>query len=526
MVTGRRSALIGIAASVALLAILGACASEAERTETGAFGRPGPQTGATPAQPVEQRPAQPTPAPAPVAPALDSEAGFGLTKEQLSAQQSAQQFEESVAQAGQERVIVRTVDLTVSVTDVQTAMDQVSATARRLGGWVVTTDRPEKHRGFIAVRVPADRVEAALTDIRSYAVDVESESSASRDVTDEYVDLTSRLRNLESTEQTLAGLFDRAATVEDALKVQAELSRVRGQIEEAQGRVNFLRETSAFSLVNVTVRREPVELPVDGGPDRTISAGVATTFTAKLSPPEGVDRFAITWNFGDGSSPVTTDRVAPTLESGVLVTAAVGHVFYDEKASPYIVEVKVAGSGDSGTAEGTDTIIATVSRLPAIDVFAGEDRTATEGEAIEFRASFTRPQGIENLTYEWEFGDGTAGASGAVGPGATEVVLTHPFEHHRPQPYAVNVKLVGQSAAGRVEASDSVQVFVVEAPKWVGGRWDIGDTLRSATRALSRMAEAAVVTGIWIAIFSPLIVLVIVVVLLAVRASRGRRPSP
>jgi hypothetical protein len=264
-------------------------------------------------------------------------------------------------------------------------------------------------------------------------------------------------------------------------------------------------------------------MTVDAGADRTISVGESATFTAKLRPPEGIDRFTITWNFGDGTSPVTTDRTAPTLEEGVLVTSSVGHAYFDEKASPYIVEVKITGNGDTGTAEGADTLIATVSRLPVIDIFAGNDRSVTEGEPAEFSATFTRPQGVENLRYEWEFGDGTPGMSGAVAPGVTQVVQTHVFEHHRPQPFGVTIKLVGDSAAGKVEASDSIQVYVEESPNWVGGRWEFGDTARTATRTITGIAEAAVRTAIWIAIFSPVLILAAIIALLAVRATRIRR---
>ncbi|MBI4219246.1 MAG: DUF4349 domain-containing protein, partial [Chloroflexi bacterium] len=115
-----------------------------------------------------------------------------------------QELERAAAQqAAQERIIVRTVDMTVSVANVARAVDDIGSTAARLGGWVVSTDRSEKHRGSVSLRVPAEKLDAALAEIRRYAVDVESEVSTSKDVTDEYVDLASRLRNLEATEQAL-----------------------------------------------------------------------------------------------------------------------------------------------------------------------------------------------------------------------------------------------------------------------------------------------------------------------------------
>lgn len=428
-------------------------------------------------------------------------------------------------QAAQSRIIVRTVDLEVTVLDVASTFQQVGALARRYGGWVVSTDRSEKHRGHMALRVPAERLDEALAEIRGFAVDVEAEVSTSKDVTDEFVDLSSSLRNLQATELALLRLFERADKVEDALKVQTELTKVQGEIEKVQGRLTFLEQTSAFSLVNLTAMLEPGDLPVDAGPDRRMSVGQPATFTAKLRPPEGVDRFRITWNFGDGSPSVTTDRTAPTLEDGVLVTAGVGHVFFDDTASPYIVEVKITGTGDAGTFEGKDTVIVTVSRLPVVLVFAGNDRDVEEGEKVDFRASFTRPEGVDGLGYSWDFGDGSRLVSGELAAGVTEISVSHVYRHHRPESFEATLKLTGQSAAGKVETSDSLRVFVRESPGWVAGGWELGSTARGATRALSQAAQVGLYIGIWAAILSPVLLAGGIVVLLVAMRIRRRRTS-
>ena len=104
-----------------------------------------------------------------------------------------------------------------------------------MGGWVVSTSRAEKHRGFIAVRVPADRLDEVVGRLRGIAAEVVSEVSSSRDVTDEYVDLTSRLGNLNAAEAALLRLFDRAQTVEEALDVRRTLTDVQGEIEVLKG---------------------------------------------------------------------------------------------------------------------------------------------------------------------------------------------------------------------------------------------------------------------------------------------------
>ena len=202
--------------------------------------------------------------------------------------------------ATQRRIIVYTVDMTLEVADVAASVDTVSALAQQMGGWVVSTSRAEKHRGFIAVRVPADRLDEVVGRLRGIAAEVVSEMSSSRDVTDEYVDLTSRLGNLQAAEAALLRLFDRAQTVEEALEVRRTLTDVQGEIEVLKGRIAFLEQTSAFSLVNVTLVLEPQDMEVDAGGEQVAGVGHPVTFRAFFKPPEGIDYFTFTWDFGDG----------------------------------------------------------------------------------------------------------------------------------------------------------------------------------------------------------------------------------
>ena len=69
--------------------------------------------------------------------------------------------------------------MTLEVVDVAASLDTVGALAQQMGGWVVSTSRAEKHRGFIAVRVPADRLDEVVGRLRGIAAEVVSEVSSS-----------------------------------------------------------------------------------------------------------------------------------------------------------------------------------------------------------------------------------------------------------------------------------------------------------------------------------------------------------
>ena len=434
---------------------------------------------------------------------VETQAAMAVTStDSYAAPTSGDSTDEQAALVAQRRIIVRTADMALVVDDVSGAIDDVSGLAERMGGWVVSSDRSSRHSGFVSVRVPAESLEETIDDLRELAVEVESEVTTSKDVTDEYVDTTARLTNMQATQAALIRLLERAEKVEDALEVQNELTRVQEEIERLQGRIKFLEQTSAFSLVNVRLSLASVDMVIDAGVDRTVSVGRVARFRATFEPPEGMEEFNYTWDFGDGNR-ITETRTAPTVDEGKRVTATVTHVYGDDRDSPFIVGIEITGFGDEGLADGSDTVIVTVTKIPSIEVFAGESMTVEAGQSVDLDGSFTRPEGLTDLVYRWDFGDGSVPVTEAVAEGATRAVAAHEYADHRPFPYTVTLTVTGQSDAGEIEGASSLNVFVTESEAWVLSGWSPLDTWKLATRALSGVGVVVGTALIFAAIFSP-----------------------
>ena len=467
-------------------------------------------------------------APAEVAPATamastatgDAVAGSAAQSAGFAAP-SYQQIQASVAT--QNRIIVRTVAMTLVVEEVSGVVDEIGRVAVDLDGWVVSSDRSSRHAGAIAIRVPAQSLDAAVRQLRQLAVEVAAESSTSQDVTDEYVDSNSRVRSLRATEESLLELLSQASNVEDTLLVRAELAQVQAEIEGLLGRIKYLEQTAAYSLIQVNLRLAPQPLAVDAGADRTFGVGQDGRFRAYFTPPLGIEDFEFTWDFGDGSEPVRGNSSAPTTEPGQRVTATVNHFYDDDRDSPYIVQLEISGTGPAGVVEGSDTLIATVTRAPTIEVYAGEGIVVEEDTAAAFRGSFTRPEGLRDIQYQWDFGDGTAPVSGIPEPGVTNAFATHTYRDYRPQPYEVTLTVTAESAAGPVEGFSALLVQVTEARGLVIGGWSAGDTARTATRALSVVGQGLGTLLIWLGIFSPLWLGTAAIVYGIIRWRRSRR---
>lgn len=175
------------------------------------------------------------------------------------------------AQSSEERMIVRTASVSLVVTDTDDSVAQIKSIVASFGGYVVGTNlwRDEGQlRGSVTVRVPADDLDDALSRFKALAVKVERESSSSQDVTEEYTDLSARLRNLEATEQELLELLgtvrERTGKAEEILAVHRELTNIRGQIEQLKGRMQYLERTSAMSSVTIELIPDILSQPIAG----------------------------------------------------------------------------------------------------------------------------------------------------------------------------------------------------------------------------------------------------------------------
>ena len=403
----------------------------------------------------------------------------------------------------QNRIIVHTARMSLVVEDVGDGVDRVTGIAAELGGWMVSSDRTSQHTGFVAVRVPAGSLDEALSRIEDIGLEVESQSVTSQDVTDEYVDVESRLISLRATRDRLLTFLDQADEVEDALLIQQELSRLEERIEGMQGRLNYLSQTSAFSLIEVSMRVSPVEIEVDPGADMSLRVEEVGRFRASFTAPDGIEEFTFEWDFGDGTS--VAGEGSTLRPDGTRLTATVTHVYEDDRDSPYIVRIDLTGVGEEGIAEGSASMEVEVKEVPIIDVFAGENQTVEEGDEVEYTASFTRPAELWDFEYQWDFGDGSPTVSGNVEEGESRISVSHEYSDYRPRPYDVTVTVSSMSEVGRVSSTGSFGVFVTEVEGFVVGGWDVGETAKTAVRGLTAVARVALWVVIWVGIFSPVI---------------------
>jgi hypothetical protein len=233
--------LINVLIVIAIL--ISACGAAATPAPQGARQAVAPAPTSAPAQP-QQAPAVPV-ADA-NAPAADAAAG-GAKDNSTGVQASPYQ---------QGRLIIKNGELLLLVANTDRALDQATSVAVDTGGYIVAS-KTWLQDGFkyaeMTMGVPVDQFEVAQRRLRGLAVQVLNDTASGQDVSDEFIDLQSRLNNQEATAARIRDFLKDAKTVEEALKVNGQLTEVENEIEQIKGRMNFLKDRSAFSTLLVTL---------------------------------------------------------------------------------------------------------------------------------------------------------------------------------------------------------------------------------------------------------------------------------
>lgn len=168
-----------------------------------------------------------------------------------------------------ERMIVRTANLAVVVEDTEESLGAIEDLATELGGYISNLNTwrvNEQLAASVTLRVPAESFDEARERIKALATELENENVSGQDVTEEYVDLDARLHNLQVAEEELLELLAAAQEThrdaESILAIYREITNVRQQIEQIQGRMQYLENASSLATLTINLTPEEEVKPV------------------------------------------------------------------------------------------------------------------------------------------------------------------------------------------------------------------------------------------------------------------------
>lgn len=271
-------AVAGIAATVAAAAACGATSSRDSKPAAGAgtaqyYANDGGKSGATLRTGEAAAPGSDAAAAPQSAPAGDTGGGGALSLPSV---------------LDRKMIMVATVNVTSD--NIAGAFEDVANIAAGAGGFVSSSSfghNGDRETASVTMRVPSERYQDALNRVRKLG-EVQNEQSSSNDVTEEYTDLQSRLRNLKATEEQYIGFLARATDIGQVLQVQDRLNQTRAEIEQVQGRINLVEHQT--DLATITVHLDPPAVstakPSTGSPGPLEAA--ADAFQASLDVLLGI----------------------------------------------------------------------------------------------------------------------------------------------------------------------------------------------------------------------------------------------
>jgi hypothetical protein len=185
--------------------------------------------------------------------------GNGETEKLKSDNPATTQITEQNTQI--ERKIIRNADLQIETDAPEEAQQKITSIAEGKGGFVVESTQSSSNiksatrdTVMMTVRVPAEKFNETLDEIRKTGSRVIVETVKGTDVTEEFIDIEARLKAKRTLEAQFLEIMKRADSVTSALEVQKQLSEVRAEIEKIEGRKRFLENQASLSTIKIKLQ--------------------------------------------------------------------------------------------------------------------------------------------------------------------------------------------------------------------------------------------------------------------------------
>jgi len=161
------------------------------------------------------------------------------------------------APPGVSRKVIYDATLDLAVDELDRASAKVGDLIASSGGYIAEetmSGSPGSTRSqFWRLRIPVDGFDGFVKSVMALGELVQF-NRKSQDVTAEYYDVEARIKNKQVQEKTLQKILEeRSGQLEEVLKVEVELSRVRGEIEQMQGRLRVLQNLSSLATLTLTL---------------------------------------------------------------------------------------------------------------------------------------------------------------------------------------------------------------------------------------------------------------------------------
>ena len=170
-----------------------------------------------------------------------------------------------VSEVSTDPMIIRQAQLQLNVKDFEKAEQNIGKKVNEYGGYIVESnvyrEDEESVSGNITVRIPAKHFQEFLTATEGEAADILKRTVTGQNVTEEYVDLKSRVKSKRAVEERLLDFMGDAKKTEDLLKISSDLATIQEEIELIVGKMNYLENQTSYSTIEIMLFENRVIVP-------------------------------------------------------------------------------------------------------------------------------------------------------------------------------------------------------------------------------------------------------------------------
>lgn len=179
------------------------------------------------------------------------------------------QEEDATSQNGEvsdvNRKIIYTANLRIEVKNYQQAINDIQNQVSDRGGYIVESNmhggsEDGSTNGRITARIPQEQFREFVQLVEDGSNEVLESSISGQDVTEEYIDLESRLKSKRVVEKRLLSFMEKAEKTEDLLTISGDLAKTQGEIEEITGRMNYLENKADLATVTIHIQEKNVTI--------------------------------------------------------------------------------------------------------------------------------------------------------------------------------------------------------------------------------------------------------------------------
>ncbi|RKQ35690.1 DUF4349 domain-containing protein [Oceanobacillus halophilus] len=195
----------------------------------------------------------------------NSLAGDGASEAHDASVTENQEKSNSKEVSASDRKVIYTANIDAEVKNLESALQSIQTKAAEYDGYIVessisgeTEDRTAN--GHITARIPQSHFQEFMLFVEDGSTNVLESSTTGQDVTEEYIDLESRLKSKVIVEERLLSFMEQAEETEDLLNISNDLAQLQEEIEEITGRMNYLENKADLATVTIYLQENDVTL--------------------------------------------------------------------------------------------------------------------------------------------------------------------------------------------------------------------------------------------------------------------------